>query len=103
MLMHRHVALDFDVVHQGNGTVQELYNLMNKLVEWMVHLSDAYTFRQRFIEALWPSISMRVLEFGYNAEQHDIQQLYTTAKQLDEAKLYTSMYNKAASQGGDQQ
>jgi acetoin utilization deacetylase AcuC-like enzyme len=43
--MHRHVALDFDVVHQGNGTVQELYNQMNKLAEQMVHLPNAYTFR----------------------------------------------------------
>jgi hypothetical protein len=40
MLMHRHAALDFDAAHQGSGTVQELYNLMNKLVEWMVHLPD---------------------------------------------------------------
>jgi hypothetical protein len=33
MLMHKHAASDFDVVHQGSGTVQELYNLMNKLAE----------------------------------------------------------------------
>jgi hypothetical protein len=64
---------------------------MNKLAEQMVHLPNAYTFRWRFIEALQPSISIRVLELGYNTEQ------------LDEAKLYTSVYNKAASQGGNQQ
>jgi hypothetical protein len=103
MLTHRHAASDFDVVHQGNGTVKELYNLMKKLAEQIVHLPNTYTFRQRFIQALWLSISTRVLELGYNAKQHDIQQLYTTAKQLDEAKWYTSVYNKAASQGGDQQ
>jgi hypothetical protein len=33
MLMHRHVASDFDVVCQGSSTVQELYNLVNKLVD----------------------------------------------------------------------
>jgi hypothetical protein len=44
---------------------------------------------------------MKVLELGYNAEQHELQQLYMMAKQLDEAKLYTSMYNKASSQGGE--
>jgi hypothetical protein len=43
-----------------------------------------------------------VLELGYNAERHDLQQLYITAKQLDEAKLYTSIYNKAAMQGDQQ-
>jgi hypothetical protein len=44
-----------------------------------------------------------VLELSYNAEQHKFQQLYMTAKQLDEAKLYTSMYNKASLQGSEQQ
>jgi hypothetical protein len=56
------------MVCQGNGTVQELYNLMNKLVDGMIHLPDDYTFRQRFIETLRPSISMKVLELGYNAK-----------------------------------
>jgi predicted GNAT family acetyltransferase len=32
-LMHRHAMMDFDAVRQGNGTVQELYNLMIKLAE----------------------------------------------------------------------
>jgi hypothetical protein len=32
-LMHKHAATDFDTGHQGNGTVQELYNLMMKLTE----------------------------------------------------------------------
>jgi hypothetical protein len=59
---------DFDAVCQGSGTVQELYNLMNKLVDRMIHLPDYYTFRRRFIEALWPSVSTKVLELGYNAE-----------------------------------
>jgi hypothetical protein len=57
MLTHRHVASDFDMVHQGNGTVQELYNLITKLADQMIHLPNNYTFRQRFIEALQPSIS----------------------------------------------
>jgi hypothetical protein len=43
MLTHRHAAMDFDAVRQGNGTVQELYNLMIKLAERMVHLPDEYT------------------------------------------------------------
>jgi hypothetical protein len=86
-LTHRHTTANFDVVRQSNSTVQELYNKMNKLAERMVHPPDAYTFRQRFLEALRPSISTKVLELGYNAERHDLQQLYTTAKQLDEAKL----------------
>jgi hypothetical protein len=97
-LMHRHVASDFDTVRQGSSTVQELYNLMNKLADRMIHLPNNYTFRQRLIEALRPSISTKVLELGYNAEQHELQQLYMTAKQLDEAKLYTSAYNKASEQ-----
>jgi hypothetical protein len=54
------------------------------------------------IEALRLSISTKVLELGNNAERHDLQQLYITAKQLDEAKLYTSVYNRAAAQGDPQ-
>jgi hypothetical protein len=39
MLMHRHVAMDFDAVRQGNGTVQQLYNLMsNWPSEWYICL-----------------------------------------------------------------
>jgi hypothetical protein len=41
---------------------------MSKLAEQMVHLPNAYTIRQWFLEALWPSISTKVLELGYNAE-----------------------------------
>jgi hypothetical protein len=44
-LMHRHAASDFDVVGQGSSTVQELYNLMNKLADRMIHPPDDYTFR----------------------------------------------------------
>jgi hypothetical protein len=43
-----------------------------------------------------------VLELSYNAERHNLQQLYITAKQLDKAKLYTSVYNRAAAQGDQQ-
>jgi hypothetical protein len=66
--MHRHAAADFDTMHQGNSTVQELYNQMSKLAEQMVHPPDAYTVRRWFLEALWPLISTKVLELGYNAE-----------------------------------
>jgi uncharacterized protein YbgA (DUF1722 family) len=67
-LTHRHAAADFDAMRQGNSTVQELYNQMSKLAEWMVHLPDAYTVRRRFLEALQPLISTKVLELGYNTE-----------------------------------
>jgi hypothetical protein len=68
----------------------------------MVHPPDEYTVRRWFIEALRPSISTKVLELGYNAKRHELQQLYITAKQLDEAKLYTSIYNRAAAPGDHQ-
>jgi hypothetical protein len=42
-LMHRHAATDLDTVCQSNGTVQELYNLMIKLAEQMVHPPNEYT------------------------------------------------------------
>jgi hypothetical protein len=54
------------------------------------------------VEALRPSISTKVLELSYNTEQHLLQQLYTTAKQLEERKLYMTLYNKAAAISSDQ-
>jgi hypothetical protein len=45
---------------------------------------------------------MKVLELSYNAEQHLLQQLYTTAKQLEEAKLYMTVYNNAAAISSNQ-
>jgi hypothetical protein len=68
MLMHRHIAADFDAMRQGNSTVQELYNQMSKLVEQIVYPPDAYTITQQFLEGLRPSISMKVLELSYNAK-----------------------------------
>jgi hypothetical protein len=53
---------------QGNSTVQELYNQISKLAEQMVHLPNAYTVRQWFLEALQLSISMKVLKLDYNAK-----------------------------------
>jgi hypothetical protein len=96
------MVADFDAIHQGNSTVQKLYNQMSKLAEQIVHPPNEYTVRQQFLEALWPSISTKVLELGYNAECHNLQQLYTTAKQLEEAKLYKTVYNKATAQNSDQ-
>jgi hypothetical protein len=57
-LMHRHTAADFYTVCQGNSTVQELYNQMNKLAEHIVHLPDAYTIRQRF----WRPYSLQLAQ-----------------------------------------
>jgi hypothetical protein len=62
------MAADMDAIHQGNSTVQELYNQMSKLAEQIVHPPDKYTIRQQFLEALRPSLSTKVLELGYNAK-----------------------------------
>jgi hypothetical protein len=43
-----------------------------------------------------------VLELSYNTERDLLQQLYNTAKQLEEAKLYMMVYNKAATISSDQ-
>jgi hypothetical protein len=51
-----------------------------------------------FLEALQPSISTKILELGYNAKRHLLQQLYAIAKQLEEAKLYTTVYNNCCNQ-----
>ena len=69
---------------------------MKKLAERMVHPPDPYTFRRRFIDALRPPLSQRVLESGYNPEQHELQQIYSAAKSFDEAKRYNAGANKSS-------
>ena len=87
-LTHHHASNKFDMVSQGNKTVQEVLNDLKKYATWMIHLPDIYTFRKRFISALHDSLHNEVLKKGYNAEFSTIDQLYETACVIEEASCY---------------
>ena len=87
-LAHHHASNKFDMVSQGNKTVQEVLNDLKKYAARMIHPPDVYTFRKWFISALRDSLRNEVLKKGYNAEFSTIDQLYETAHMIEEASCY---------------
>ena len=90
-LTHHHASNLFDTVSQGNKTVQEVLNNLKKYATQMIHPPDVYTFCKRFISALRDSLCNEVLKKGYNAEFSTIDQLYETARMIEEASHYNHM------------
>ena len=54
----------------------------------MVLLPMVYMFRKRFVLALHDSLCNEVLKKGYNAKFSTIDQLYETARMIEEASHY---------------
>ena len=87
-LTHHHTSNKFDTVSQGNKTVQEVLNDLKKYVARMIHPPDVYTFHKQFVSALHDWLCNEVLKKGYNAEFSTIDQLYETARMIEEASCY---------------
>ena len=87
-LTHHHVSNKFDMVSQGNKTVQEVLNDLKKYAARMIHLPDIYTFHKQFVSALHDSLRNEVLKKDYNAKFSTIDQLYETACMIEEASCY---------------
>ena len=87
-LTHHHASNKFDTVSQGTKTVQEVLNDLKKYAARMIHPPDVYTFCKRFVAALRESLRNEVLKKGYNAEFSTIEQLYETARMVEEASRY---------------
>ena len=87
-LTHHHASNKFDMVSQGNKTVQEVLNDLKKYTVRMIHPPDVYTFHKRFVSALRDSLRNEVLKQGYNAKFSTINQLYETARMIEEASHY---------------
>ena len=73
---------------QGTKTVQEVLNDLKKYATRMIHLPNVYTFHKQFVSALRDSLRNEVLKKGYNAEFSTIDQLYETARMIEEASRY---------------
>ena len=87
-LTHHHTSNKFDTVSQGNKTIQEVLNDLKKYAAQMIHPPNVYMFRKWFISALHDSLRNEVLKKGYNAEFSTIDQLYETARMIEEASHY---------------
>ena len=88
-LTQHHASNKFDTVSQGTKTVvQEVLNDLKKYAMQMIHPPDVYTFCKQFISALRDSLCNEVLKKGYNAEFSTIDQLYETARMIEEASHY---------------
>ena len=87
-LTHHHASNTFDMVSQGNKTVQEVLNDLKKYAAWMIHPPNVYTFCKRFVSALHDLLRNEVLKKGYNAEFSTINQLYETAHMIEETSCY---------------
>ena len=85
----------FDMVSQGNKTVQEVLNDLKKYAARMIHPPDVYTFHKQFVSALHDSLRNEVLKKGHNAEFSTIDQLYETACMIEEASHYNHRMQRA--------
>ena len=55
-LTHHHVSNLFDMVSQGNKTVQEVLNNLKKYATQMIHPPNIYMFHKQFVLALRDSL-----------------------------------------------
>ena len=76
------------MVSQGTKTIQEVLNDLKKYAAQMIHPPDVYTFCKWFVLALHDLLCNEVLKKGYNAEFSTIDQLYETARMIEEASRY---------------
>ncbi|KAG8714999.1 hypothetical protein FRC09_017031 [Ceratobasidium sp. 395] len=66
---------EFCLLAQGTMAAVELYQELRTLAAQLPSEPDAYTFRQRYMEALHPRIAQWVMGLGYSAERTEIEVL----------------------------
>ena len=94
-LMHHHASNRFESIMQGNKTIHEILNNLNKYTDRMVMQPDEYTFCRRFISALRDLLRQEVLKQGLNPEKSTIGQLYKLANAIEEAPRYKQGTHRA--------
>ena len=86
--MHRQVSNKFDLIEQGQKTVQELIQELTKYAARMVQYLDDYSFRRWLIAALRPSLKKEVLPRGITAEFSSMQDILEKAKDIEDSLHY---------------
>ena len=87
-LTHRQASNKFDMIEQGQKTVQELIQELTKYTARMVQYPDNYSFRRWLIAALRPSLQKEVLHRGITAEFSSMQDILEKAKDIEDSSHY---------------
>ena len=87
-LMHRQGSNKFDMIKQGQKTVQELIQELTKYTAWMVQYLDDSLFRRWLIATLRPSLQKEVLHRGITAEFSSMQDILEKAKDIEDSSWY---------------
>ena len=86
--MHRQASNKFDMIKQGQKTVQELIQELTKYAAQMVQYPDNYSFRRQLIATLRPSLQNEVLRRGITAEFSSMQDILEKAKDIEDSLHY---------------
>ena len=87
-LMHRQALNKFDMIEQGQKTVQELILELSKYTAWMVQYPYNYLFRRRLIATLRPSVQKEVLCRGITVEFSSMQDILEKVKDIEDSLCY---------------
>ena len=83
--MHRQVSNKFDIIEQGQMTVQELIQELTKYAAQMVQYPDNYLFRRQLLAALRPSLQKEVLRRGITVEFSSMQDILEKVKVIEDS------------------
>ena len=86
--MHRQASNKFDMIEQGQKTVQELIQELTKYAARMVQYPDNYSFRRQLIAALRPSLQKEVLCRGITVEVSSMQDILEKVKDIEDSSRY---------------
>ena len=78
----------FDMIEQGQKTVQALIQELTKYAARMVQYPDNYLFRRRLIATLRPSLQKEVLRRGITVEFSSMQDILEKAKDIEDSLCY---------------
>ena len=87
-LTHRQVSNKFDMIEQGQKTVQELIQELTKYAAQIVQYPGDYSFRRRLIAALRPYLQKEVLHRGITAEFSSMQDILEKGKDIEDSLWY---------------
>ena len=87
-LTHRQALNKFDMIKQGQKTVQELIQELTKYAARMVQYLDNYSFRRQLIATLRPSLQKEVLCRGITVEFSSMQDILEKAKDIEDSLHY---------------
>ena len=86
--MHRQASDKFDMIEQGQKTVQELIQELTKYAAQMVQYLDDYSFRRQPIAALRLSLQKEVSCRGITVEFRSMQDILEKAKDIEDSSWY---------------